>query len=80
MAGSPTYTADTKLDSTYGSNTELTGNITVANSSSTIRGKGTLFTSELKVDVSITFTNDAVSQSRSGFVVSLFVLLQHQQL
>ena len=25
MDGSPTYTADTRLDSTYGANTELTG-------------------------------------------------------
>ena len=61
MAGSPTYTADTRLDNTYGANSELTGNITVANSSSTVRGKGTLFTTELKVDDSITFTNDAGS-------------------
>ena len=67
MAGSPTYTADTRLDSTYGANTELTGNITVANSSSTVRGKGTLFTTELKVDDSITFTNDAGS-SVTGIV------------
>ena len=67
MAGSPTYTADTRLDSTYGANTELTGNITVANSNSTVRGKGTLFTTELKVDDSITFTNDAGS-SVTGIV------------
>ena len=49
------------------SNTELTGNITVANSSSTVRGKGTLFTTELKVDDSISFTNDAGS-SVTGIV------------
>ena len=59
MAGSPTYTADTKLDSTHGSNTELSGNITVANGSSVISGKGTKFTTELKVDDTITFTNNA---------------------
>lgn len=59
MAGSPTYTADTVLNITQGSNVELTGNVTVANSSATVRGKGTKFTTELKVDDSITFTNDA---------------------
>ena len=59
MAGSPTYTADTILDATNGTNTELTGNITVANSNATVRGKGTKFTTELKVDDSISFTNDA---------------------
>ena len=31
----------------------------MANSNATVRGKGTLFTTELKVDDSITFTNDA---------------------
>jgi hypothetical protein len=59
MAGSPTYTADTILDATNGANTELTGNITVANSSALVRGKGTKFTTELRVDDSISFTNDA---------------------
>jgi len=59
MAGSPTYTADTVLDATNGANTELTGNVTVANSNATVRGKGTKFTTELKVDDSISFTNDA---------------------
>ena len=59
MAGSPTYTADTVLSATQGSNVEMTGNVTVANSTTTVRGKGTKFTTELKVDDSITFTNDA---------------------
>jgi len=59
MAGSPTYTADTVLDATNGANTELTGNVSVANSNATVRGKGTRFTTELKVDDSISFTNDA---------------------
>ena len=59
MAGSPTYTADAVLDSTNGANTDLTGNVTVANSNATVRGKGTKFTTELKVDDSISFTNDA---------------------
>ena len=47
MAGSPTYTADTVLNATQGSNVEMTGNVTVANSSATVRGKGTKFTTEL---------------------------------
>ena len=59
MADSPTYTADTVLDATNGANTELTGNVSVANSNATVRGKGTKFTTELKVDDSISFTNDA---------------------
>ena len=59
MAGSPTYTADAVLDATNGANTELTGNVSVANSNATVRGKGTKFTTELKVDDSISFTNDA---------------------
>jgi hypothetical protein len=59
MAGSPTYTADTVLDATNGANKELTGNVTVANSNATVRGKGTKFTTELKVDDSISFTNNA---------------------
>ena len=59
MAGSPTYTADVKVDSTYGNSTALTGNITVANSDATILGKGTTFNSDLKISDSITFTNNA---------------------
>ena len=59
MAGSPTYTADVKVDSTYGNSTVLTGNITVANSDATILGKGTTFNSDLKISDSITFTNNA---------------------
>ena len=46
---------------------KLTGNIDRINSSSTVRGKGTLFTTELKVDDSITFTND-VGSSVTGIV------------
>ncbi len=58
MAGSPTYTADTVLSSTYGDNTILIGNVSIANSSTTLLGKGTSFTSDLKIGDSITFTND----------------------
>ena len=59
MAGSPTYTADVDLTSTYGDNTTITGNISVANSDATILGKGTNFTTDLKIGDSISFTNDA---------------------
>jgi hypothetical protein len=59
MAGSPTYTADTVLTSTYGDNYTLTGNISVANSDATVLGKGTNFTTDLKIGDSISFTNDA---------------------
>ena len=58
MAGSPTYTSDTVLSSTYGDNTILIGNVSIANSSTTLLGKGTSFTSDLKIGDSITFTND----------------------
>src|SRR5210317_1910428 len=67
MAGSPTYTADADLTSTYGSNTTITGNVSVANSDATILGKGTNFTTDLKNGDSISFTNDAGS-SVTGIV------------
>ena len=52
------YTADTKLDSTY---TTITGNISIANSTRALIGKGTLFTTELKIGDSVSFTNDGGS-------------------
>ena len=59
MSGSPNYTADTDLSSTYGDNFTLTRNITVANSGSTVTGSGTNFNTQLKIGDQITFTNDA---------------------
>ena len=59
MAGSPTYTADVATDSTYGERYPLYGSLSVANSGTTVTGFGTLFTTELKVGDSITFTTDA---------------------
>ena len=59
MAGSPTYTADADLTNTYGLNETITGNISIANSSAVLRGKGTNFTTDLKIGESISFTNDA---------------------
>jgi hypothetical protein len=61
MAGTPTYTADADLTSTYGDNTTITGNVSVANSDATVLGKGTNFTTDLKIGDSISFTNDAGS-------------------
>src|SRR5210317_846156 len=61
MAGSPTYTADADLTSTYGTNTTITGNVSIANSDATVLGKGTNFTTDLKIGDSISFVNDAGS-------------------
>ena len=61
MAGSPTYTADTDTSSTYGTNETITGNISIANSSAILLGKGTNFNIDLKVGDTISFTNNAGS-------------------
>jgi len=61
MAGSPAYTADTSLTSTHGTNTTITGNVTVANSDATVFGKGTNFTNDIKIGDSISFTSNAGS-------------------
>ena len=61
MAGSPTYTADTTLNNTYGTNETIVGNVTIANSSSQLLGKGTNFNVDLKIGDSISFTNDTGS-------------------
>jgi hypothetical protein len=67
MAGTPPYTADADLTSTYGTNTTITGNVSIANSDATLQGKGTNFTTDLKIGDSISFTNDAGS-TVTGFV------------
>ena len=59
MAGSPTYTADASIDNTYGVNETIQGNISIANSDGTLRGKGTNFQVDLKIGDLLTFTNDA---------------------
>ena len=59
MSGSPNYTADVDLTSTYGDNLTITGNISVANSSATVTISGTNFNTQLKIGDQITFTNDA---------------------
>jgi hypothetical protein len=59
MAGSPTYTADTAIDATYGDNYPIFGSFSVANSGTTVTGFGTLFSTELQIGDTITFTTDA---------------------
>jgi len=59
MAGSPTYTADTSLDSTSGVNTTLSGTMTVASGQIAVTGFNTRFNSELVIGDSISFTNDS---------------------
>ena len=59
MAGSPTYTADTALDTTNGVNNTLTGTITVASGSDAVSGFNTSFNSELVIGDSISFKNDS---------------------
>ena len=58
MAGSPAYTADVSLDSTYGENTTLTGTMSVANSGTAVTGFGTSFQTELQVGDQLQFTTD----------------------
>jgi hypothetical protein len=59
MAGSPVFTADVDLTSTYGDQKTLTGAVTGANSASVIYGFGTRFTSELRIGDEIEWTDDA---------------------
>src|SRR6056300_781738 len=59
MAGSPTYTADTSLDATYGSQFTLTGTLDIGSGSAAVVGINTRFTEELNVGDSISFTNDS---------------------
>ena len=59
MAGSPTYTSDTALDNTFGVNKILSGSIDVGSGSASVTGINTLFTEDLVVGDSISFTNDS---------------------
>jgi len=61
MPGTPTYTADTILDSTNGESLQITGTLSIANSGTTVTGFGTKFNTELRLGDSITFTTDAGS-------------------
>jgi len=59
MAGTPAYTADVSRSATYGESLQITGNISVANSSASVTGFGTLFNTELKIGDEITISTDA---------------------
>ena len=61
MAGSPTYTADTALDTTNGVNNTLTGTITVASGAIAVTGFNTKFNSQLVIGDSISFTNNSAN-------------------
>ena len=41
MAGSPTYTADTSLSTSYGGSSQLSGNVSISNADATLFGNGT---------------------------------------
>ena len=56
--GTPVFTADADLSSTFGSNVVLTGTASVANSGAAVTGFNTRFQSELKIGDSISFTTD----------------------
>ena len=71
MAGSPTYTADTVRTVADGDVLTLTGTITVANSSNSVQGFGTKFTNELKIGDSISFIDDAGTDTTA--VVDLII-------
>jgi hypothetical protein len=67
MAGSPTYTADTSLSTSYGGSTQLSGNVSIANSDATLLGNGTKFISELRPGDSVTWLDD-VNTTTTGLV------------
>ena len=56
MASSPTFTADTSLDSTSGDNAISRLYFSISNA---VTGFNTRFTDELKIGDSVSFTNDA---------------------
>ena len=53
------FTADTDLSNAYGSRLTITGNISIANSTSVVSGSGTKFTTELTIGDQITFIDNA---------------------
>ena len=55
------FTADVDLSADFGSRTTLTGNISIANSGTTITGSGTKFNTELVIGDQITFIDNAGS-------------------
>ena len=59
MAGSPVFTSDVDLTSTFGDQKTLTGTVTIANSATSLKGFGTRFQTELVIGDVIEFTDDA---------------------
>jgi hypothetical protein len=59
MAGTAPFTADTTLDSANAENVTLTGSLDIGSGSASVVGINTKFTTELKVNDSISFTNDS---------------------
>jgi len=58
-AATAPYTADTTLDSSDGENITLTGSLDIGSGSASVTGINTKFTTELKINDSISFTNDS---------------------
>jgi len=61
VAPIPKYTADTILDATNGESLEITGTVSIANSSNLVTGFGTKFNRELRIGDSVSITTDAGS-------------------
>ena len=59
MAGSPDFTSDVDLTSTFGEHKTLTGTVSIANSVTALKGFGTRFQTELVIGDVIEFTDDA---------------------
>ena len=59
MSGSPTFTANTSTDASFGDNYQIYGQISIANNGTTVTGFGSLFNTELTIGDSIIFTTDA---------------------
>ena len=59
QSGTPGFTADVARSSTYGESLQITGTLSVSNSSTSVTGFGTLFNTELKIGDEITILTDA---------------------
>ena len=59
MAGSPTYTADTVINSSKGEVVNLTGTMSIANTGTVMTGFGTRWTEEVKNGETLSYVTDA---------------------
>tara|TARA_B100000963_G_scaffold167630_1_gene145637 strand:- start:16172 stop:22282 length:6111 start_codon:yes stop_codon:yes gene_type:complete len=71
MAGSPTYTAQTDLTSSFGENVQLSGNISISGGSALVVGFNTKFNEELKIGDSVEFADTG------GTIITKTVLQIH---